>query len=66
EDGIRDTLPSRGLGDVYKRQIKHSVQLSRRQNKIRLAAIKFKILITSVFMCLAIIRKWLLSIMWKI
>ena len=31
--------------------IKNSVQLSRRQNKIRLAAIKFKILITSGASC---------------
>ena len=26
EDGIRDLVRSRGLGDVYKRQVKHSVR----------------------------------------
>ena len=27
EDGIRDSVASRGLGDVYKRQNKHSVSV---------------------------------------
>ena len=27
EDGIRDVAPSRGLGDVYKRQLQNKLQL---------------------------------------
>ena len=37
EDGIRDRSPSRGLGDVYKRQMNESVMMSARnttQHKI--------------------------------
>ncbi|MHA6497221.1 hypothetical protein ACX3VG_10205 [Escherichia coli] len=29
EDGIRDDVESRGLGDVYKRQVNHHVRSNR-------------------------------------
>ena len=40
EDGIRDRSPSRGLGDVYKRQALHDVHLAARMSRAFLNKIK--------------------------
>eukprot|EP01016_Furgasonia_blochmanni_P043211 TRINITY_DN582_c0_g1_i1.p2 TRINITY_DN582_c0_g1~~TRINITY_DN582_c0_g1_i1.p2 ORF type:complete len:101 (-),score=10.82 TRINITY_DN582_c0_g1_i1:213-515(-) len=52
EDGIRDHAQSRGLGDVYKRQIQRHKPISHKKERMKMKSLmyKFKVVLTKSFL----------------